>query len=195
LGQPDPRRYANKQLNGHRFAPAKWVEDECQRYADEHPNPVNARDGKRGGVVKFQPHYPEMAFQLRLLGASNRMIATAMDTTEETVWRWWHGPKFIPEFKEAMERGGTLADARMAEATYHRGLGYSHDEEKILVVDKEVVRVPTIKHYPPDMEAAKFWLTNRQGKTWRNRTTTELTGEDGKPLMPPQLIVQGVDPK
>ncbi|MCY1295079.1 hypothetical protein D9M70_444010 [compost metagenome] len=32
-----------------------------------------------------------------------------------------------------------------------------------------MVRVPTVKHYPPDPGAAIFWLKNRQPELWKER--------------------------
>lgn len=40
----------------------------------------------------------------------------------------------------------------------------------------------TEKFVPPSLEAVRFALTNRDGKRWSNRNSTELTGADGKDL-------------
>ena len=41
-----------------------------------------------------------------------------------------------------------------------------------------------IEHVPPDPGAAKIWLTNRRPEEWRDRSTTELTGKNGAPIIP-----------
>jgi hypothetical protein len=145
--------------------------------------------------TSYRDYFPPMVYQLRLMGASNRSIANACDVSEKDVWDWTYSDRPIPEFAEAMKLGGELADARVAMSQYHRAIGYSHPDTKIVVAGGNVVEVPITKHYPPDASAGQFWLTNRQSKLWRNRTTNELTGADGEPLVPPQLIIQPVEPK
>ena len=34
----------------------------------------------------------------------------------------------------------------------------------------EIVITPTVKHYPPDTQAASLWLRNRQPQLWRDKT-------------------------
>lgn len=199
----DPHRYSSgKGANGYHYLPSEFAEQAAEQHAAEQrrrgPVPVRrsqpSRKGEHGPA--YQPHFPEMAYQLRLMGASKRMIAAACYVTETTIDEWMNHPdKAIPEFAEAMRAGGDLADSMVAMSLHHRAVGYSHDDTKVLVVDKEVVEVPIIKHYPPDTEAGKFWLTNRQHKNWRNRNTQELSGPDGQPLVPPQLVVLPVEPK
>ena len=56
-----------------------------------------------------------------------------------------------PEFRESIARGKIEADARVAEALYHRGCGYSHPAVKIFMPAGAAapVCVPYVKHYPP----------------------------------------------
>jgi len=160
-------------------------------------------NGKRPyGQPAYRDHFPEMVFQLRLLGASRTQIAVSLNVTDEQLLLWLnlshhanHAKTEKPELREAYVRGGELADARVSESLYHRAIGYTHEDEKIMShKDLGIVRVPTLKHYPPDSAAGVFWLTNRQGARWRNRVTNEMTGPDGSALVPPQLIVTPVAP-
>jgi hypothetical protein len=48
----------------------------------------------------------------------------------------------------------------------------------------EPIYAEYVEHVPPDPGAAKFWLTNRRGEEWRDKTSTELTGKDGAALVP-----------
>jgi hypothetical protein len=160
-----------------------WLEERrgSQRYF---------RTGDRTNAPnKYRDYMPEMAYHLRLLGAKNKDIAAAFDTTPQTVDSW---RREKPEFAEAWIRGGDMADARVAASMYERALGYSHHDVKVVSTKEGVQLVPIIKHYPPDPSAGQFWLTNRQRDTWRNRQSTELTGPDGDPLVPPQLVVTPV---
>ena len=52
---------------------------------------------------------------------------------------------------------------------YQRACGYTHPEEQLFQFRGEVIRAKTTKHYPPDTEAAKFWLRNRHPGKWRDK--------------------------
>lgn len=187
LSPLDPRRYGNGRANGH-MLPPEYFDRVEEAYRECTPRQTNAR-------TRYRDYFPPMVYQLRLLGASNRAIANACDVSEKDIWDWTYSERPIPEFAEAMKLGGELADARVAMSQYHRAIGYSHPDTKIVVAGGEVVEVPITKHYPPDASAGQFWLTNRQSKLWRNRTTSEITGPDGEALVPPQLVIQPVQPK
>lgn len=169
----------------HSSATMDWMNQMSDRWRGRQPM----------GVSAYRDHFPEMIFQLRLLGATEKMIANACNVNLATLHKWASDDDNtnIPAIHEAMKRGADIADARVAESLYHRAIGYSHDDVKIVVTkDEGVVAVPIVKHYPPDAAAGIFWLTNRQRGLWRNRVTNEMTGPDGTALSPPQLIVQPV---
>jgi len=86
-----------------------------------------------------------------------------------------------PAFHEVLKKGKAISDARVVRSLFERATGYEHDSEEIKVIGTEVVRVPTIKHYPPDPTAIIFWLKNRDPENWRDKH--EFTGEDGGPLV------------
>jgi hypothetical protein len=93
---------------------------------------------------------------------------------EATVNRWKQGQ---PEFCESLKNGKQVADANVAQALYHRALGYSHHEEKLFQYEGGVIRADTIRHYPPDTGAAFIWLKNRAG--WRDKIDHDLRTPDG----------------
>ena len=102
------------------------------------------------------------------LGVSERTINT---------WKSKH-----PEFLQSITRGKLSADAGVAEKLYERACGYSHPEEKIFQYEGKPVIVPTVKHYPPDTQAASLWLRNRQPDLWRDKASLEHSGPDGGPV-------------
>jgi hypothetical protein len=157
-----------------------WLE----RYA----NPPVARRGKT-----YQAHYPEMCFQLRLLGSTRIELANAFGVTEQAIQNWIEQHQ---EFADAFWCGGDLADARVAESMFHRANGYSHAAVKITIDrDGNVIKVPYTRHYPADPAAGQYWLNNRQRAKWRTRINQELTGADGNALVPPQLVINAVKPE
>lgn len=74
--------------------------------------------------------------------------------------------------------------------------GYTEKEEKVVWVDsgktdlegkpKPKIKEKTIidKHFQPDTTAIIFTLCNAEPENWKNRQSNELTGKDGKDLIP-----------
>lgn len=57
---------------------------------------------------------------------------------------------------------------------YHRAVGYSYHAVKIFQHDGNPVVVPYIRHVPPDVKAAIFWLTNRRPDEWKSTNSHEV---------------------
>jgi len=129
-----------------------------------------------GRPTLYQPEYPEQAFKLCLLGATDKDLASFFCVEESTInnWKLAH-----PEFLEAIKGGKDEADANVAKSLYQRALGYSHPEIDIRVANGEIVETPITKHYPPDATSAIFWLKNRQRDKWRDKVEQELSGDVG----------------
>lgn len=146
-----------------------------------------------GRPPKYKDEYAEQARKLCLLGATDAELADFFGVTENTIPNW---KKAHPEFLGAINEGKAVADANVAERLYERALGYEHAEEKIFQHNGVPVRVDTIKHYPPDTQAASLWLRNRQPDKWRDKTDHEHTGADGAPLIPVlNVTVGGTEPE
>lgn len=106
---------------------------------------------------------PERAYELCLIGLRDADLATAFGVSIYSIDKW---KQVHPEFKEALKRGKAEADAKVAEALYHKAVGYSHKAVDIRIVEGDVVKVPYTKIYPPDTTACIFWLKNRQREHW-----------------------------
>jgi hypothetical protein len=119
-------------------------------------------------------------------------MAEIMDVDLNTLNLW---KRTHPEFTQELRRGKTEADARMAEALYKRGTGFTVDAEQVFLYKGEPVRVPVKKYYPPDSWAANKWLSLRQRELWSevqriettqtniNITKIDLTGFSREELM------------
>lgn len=46
------------------------------------------------------------------------------------------------------------------------------------------------KHFQPDTAAIIFTLTNGDPESWKNKQSTELTGKDGKDLVPARILTK-----
>jgi hypothetical protein len=62
------------------------------------------------------------------------------------------------------------------------GFEYTEVKEHIELIGegigqkKKVRREKTTKYFPPNVEAGKFWLTNRQKDKWKNTIHEHVTG-------------------
>lgn len=134
---------------------------------------------KGGRPTKYREEYDEQVYKLCLLGATDEQLADFFEVAVSTIYEW---EKAQPGFSEARKKGKEVADANVAEALYHRALGYEHDAVKIT---SDGDYFPYVKRYPPDTAAAFIWLKNRAG--WKDKQDVEHSGKiEGGVLMVPQ---------
>ena len=132
--------------------------------------------GKLGRPTKYDDEYDRQARELCLLGATNPELARFFEVATSTVDKWISEK---PSFSGAVKEGRGVADARVADSLYQRALGYSHPEEKLFQYEGHVIRVETVKHYPPDTAAAFIWLKNRRPDLWRDKQELKVEFPDG----------------
>jgi hypothetical protein len=167
--------------------------NQVPRTALEHkPVIYSVSNGKTNGRdTLYIPQYDHVCYKLRLLGKNNKEIADIIGVKEPTfqVWR----SKF-PSFKAAWEAGGDLADSDVAFGLYKAAIGYEHPETKVFHTDTGFHTHTVLKHYPPNANAAQYWLNNRNAWRWKTTNSTELTGAGGKDLPAPLLNITFIDP-
>ena len=75
---------------------------------------------------------------------------------------------------------GYEVDELVERSLYQRAVGYNVNAEKIFYNRRtgEVVRVPYIKHVPPDVTAALSWLRNRDPQNWRENHHLNVPSDD-----------------
>lgn len=125
-----------------------------------------------GRPTLYQDSYPDQARRLALLGMTDAEMAEFFGVSHTTIYEW---DKAHPEFAESRARGKANADAKVAEKLYHRALGYHHPDTHISTYLGEVTETPIVKHYPPDTQAASWWLKNRQPAKWKDKSDIEHT--------------------
>jgi hypothetical protein len=124
-----------------------------------------------GRPTKYDPKYhPKLAKALVKNGATVQEVADELEVDKVTIYRWanLHG-----EFCNALKVGGDAANDRLAASLYERARGYTHDDVDIRVCDGVVVQTPIKKHYPPDVGALVFWLTNKDKANWKRNAGAE----------------------
>ena len=112
--------------------------------------------------------------EFAMAGHTNAEMAEAFHVAESS----WYAYKLKnPEFAEALKVGKKVADDLVENALFQSATGYSHPEEVIHVTKNgEVIRVPTVRHYPPNPTAMIFWSKNRQPKKWRDKVEHNHAG-------------------
>lgn len=86
--------------------------------------------------------------------------------------------RYDPEFYESFEAAKEKAVSRAVDSLYQRAIGYTVPEEKVFTNNGQVIRVQTFKHYPPDVGAQKFLLTNIDKDNWKPETSTVINNEN-----------------
>lgn len=146
---------------------------------------INRRSRNRHGQIMppgarvFLPDYADQIRAIMMNGYDEDDISELFDISRKQMGIW---KSQYPEFKKAVEFGYTDADAAVLNALFQTATGYTHDEEKLFMWDGEIIRGDTVKHYKPDVQAIKLWLTNRQRTNWSDRRETEVSGKQDSPI-------------
>ena len=115
--------------------------------------------------LRFIPTPTDLARKFCMLGATDDDLARLLEVPRETLDAWLAE---VPAFAIAVKAGRDVADATVAERLYARAIGYSHEATKIFNNKGEIVREEYTEHYPPDVQAAIFWLRARRPE-WRDK--------------------------
>lgn len=143
-----------------------------------------------GRPTKYSAEFAEHAKALATNGATAWEIARALGVTKSTIYDW---AAAYPEFSDALRVGREIADNRVERSLYERAVGYEFDAVKIMSYEGSVIVEPYVEHVPPDPNAAKFWLMNRQPDKWREKQSLALSNEGDAPLIQIYLPDNGRD--
>ncbi len=147
--------------------------------------PVEETKAVMGAPTKYKPELNEWAFKFCLLGLTDAELARQFEVDETTINEW---KKVYPEFSQSIADGKENADAQVVNALRERALGSRWKETAPIKVKKtfweegkrkeveEVQMVDVERAAPPDTNAARFWLMNRQRSKWRDKQEIEHTG-------------------
>jgi hypothetical protein len=120
-----------------------------------------------GRPTLFRPEFCQEAEQLCTNGATDEEIADFFEVSVRSIYRW---KAEFPEFCQALKTGKDVADERVERSLYAKAIGYTFESEKVFQFQGQIVRTPVKEHVPPDTTAAIFWLKNRRGETWRDKS-------------------------
>jgi hypothetical protein len=121
-----------------------------------------------GRPPTYQRRFCAIAKALIARGSTQWELADVLGVSEATVsvWKGEH-----PEFSKAIEGANDNADNKVVRGLYERAVGCSVPDTHFAVINDEVVATPTVKHYPPSPDAARFWLEQRRRKQWGKNVT------------------------
>lgn len=125
-----------------------------------------AKGNKGGRKTRYRPEYAEQARKLCLLGYTDKQLADFFQVTEQTINNWKKRHKV---FFESLKAGKDLADCDIVQALYNKAKGIVVNQD----IEVNGEKLTLSKEYPPDTNAIKFWLINRQPEKWRNRIETK----------------------
>lgn len=133
----------------------------------------------RGRPASYKPAFAARAAELCSRGATNFELGQEFGVTTSTIWRWTVAHA---DFRSAVHGAKEAFDDRVERSLAERAIGYSYDSQKVFCHLGIVTKADIVEHIPPDVGAAKLWLTNRRPKDWAETTKQELTGKDGKAI-------------
>jgi len=149
-----------------------------------------------GRHTKYRDTFPKKAYEYALQGLTDIQIAKNLRISISNFYEY---RLRYPEFMDALKRGKAPIDAEVENKLLKRAMGYDYEEKTTEVEvgrdgEAKPTRVRTVKkHVPPDVTAQIFWLKNRRPKDWSDRRVNELSGVDGKDLMPEPITIEIVD--
>lgn len=129
-------------------------------------------------------------------------ICKNVGISKDTYYNWL---KSKPDFSDAIKRAESefTQDILVECKRSLRKLitGYTVKEKKTVMVDSKKKdakgnpipqvkeQITTEKHFQPNLGAIIHFQTNQDPDNWKNKHSTEVTGKDGKDLIPPARIL------
>lgn len=133
---------------------------------------------KRGRKSSYSADFNELAYNFCLLGATDEQLAENFGISRNTLKSW---KKKHQKFMASIKAGKKLADAEIARSLYERAHGAHWKEQQAFKckdvtwegnhrIESEHIEVVWVERAaPPDTEACKVWLNNRNKENWRQK--------------------------
>jgi hypothetical protein len=145
-------------------------------------------DRKPGSPSRWKSDYTRQIFWLALAGMTEVEMANIIGISDRAfaVWKKNH-----PDFLAALQAGREEAVGVAAHSLFRSGVGFEHDAEKLIpnrikeydphtgkVIKEytEIMRVPYVKKYPPNVTALTKFLAAHKPEVWGDRSEVNHTG-------------------
>ena len=100
-------------------------------------------------------------------GKTMQEIADELDVERMTIYGWLSQND---QYWDDVGESRRLIDRQIETSLFRRALGYTYEEEKVTTNNGAFTdKIKITKHVPPDIEACKWWLKNRQPDKWRDK--------------------------
>lgn len=143
--------------------------------------PANNTVNKGGRPSKLTDEVFEKLPELIKFGLSQGKIAEILQVDQSTVSKW---SKNNPKFFIAYNIEQAKADNRVKQALYDRAVGQKVREKRVTESDRGASVVEIERELPGDVDAQKFWLTNRMPQQFKYTQPDEIAGNS-----PVQIVV------
>lgn len=153
-----------------------------------------------GAKSKCTPQLLKDVFDLIVKGYKNVDIcrAVGISTTQFYAWQEVGDRAYNADFADAVALARkVLRENRlnaMEASLYQVATGYDAEESKTEVATDKTTKKVYVKqkitfhkHFPPNVNALAFALTNLDPDHWKNKNTNEITGKDGKDLITKEI--------
>jgi hypothetical protein len=173
-----------------RKAEMEVISPEPRKKTYSRPDPPPPIKLARGRPPTYNDDFPEVAFRLGLLGLTDVEIAAFFGVTERVIYEWDNAH---PDFFHERTRARVFADANVVESVYKRATGFEYDAVKIFMPAgaPAPVYAPYVEYVPPDTQAARWWLQNRQKERWKEASEVKVVDPleaEKRALMRAELI-------
>jgi hypothetical protein len=142
-------------------------EDFCMEKSSNKQKPL-----KIAPVYTYKAEYKSLMKQAVMLGMSFEDIAERIFNVPREILLQWMVD--YPDFAEAAKDGGEKADMLVVDSLHKIATGFEYNEE--VVVPGQGVETIT-RYYEPNVNAIKYWLSNRKSDKWKNKVDNNLSGE------------------
>jgi len=137
------------------------------------------RAKRRTKGATFLPDFPDVVRAIAMQGVTDDELAFSFGLNPSIIRGW---RKLYPDFDEAVKEGRTVADLQVIEALHKKAIGHTYDTDVVIKHGNDYSIETIAKHEPPETNAIKYWLSNRDPDRW-NRTALHIqhTGKKGEP--------------
>jgi hypothetical protein len=121
---------------------------------------------------RYKQHYPELVFNMAILGLTEKEMATILGVCIET-FNYWKKAK--RGFGSKLEKGKRPANAKVARHFYLNCIDRYVEEEQVVVVDHEIHKVKVKKFQKGNWQAQAKFLALRERALYAEVKQLEIT--------------------
>lgn len=177
----------------------KYISKNNQELETNLPAPIISPEKNIGRPSDYEkkvlPYLDKISYWV-LLGYTNLDIANKLGIDESTFYDY---KKQFPEFSKTVEKNKPLANEQVVRSGFKRACGFEYtetteelefkrDKDGRIIYDeydnplKEMVVTKAVRKFvPPDTNAFKFWIVNRDPDNWKlKEASTEVNIDNSK---------------